>query len=72
MKENIEKNSLKIVTAVLTVFMVWDITISCLAAGRQYSRKNNIEPQNRLDAYLDEHYPDEVIDRVYANKKDVF
>ena len=72
LKENIEKNSLKIVTAVLTVFMVWDITISCLAAGRQYSRKNNIEPLNRLDAYLDEHYPDEVIDRVYANKKDVF
>lgn len=72
LKENIDKNSLKIITTALIVFMIWDITISCLAAGRQYSRKNNIEPQNKLDIYLDEHYPDEIIDRVYANKKDVF
>lgn len=71
-KENVEKNSLRIATTLLVVFMVWDITISCLAAGRQYRRKSNIEPQNKLDIYLDEHYPDELIDKVYANKKDVF
>lgn len=72
LKENINKNSLRIITIVLTVFMIWDISISCLAAGRQYNRKNNIEPKNKLDVYLDEHYPDEVIDKIYANKKDVF
>ncbi len=72
LKENINKNSLRIITIVLTIFMIWDISISCLAAGRQYNRKNNIEPKNKLDVYLDEHYPDEVIDKVYANKKDVF
>lgn len=72
LKEKISKANLRFVTVALVIFMVWDISISCLAAGRQYNRKNNIEPQNRLDAYLDEHYPDEVIDKVYANKKDVF
>ena len=42
-----------------------------MAAYRQTERKNNIEPENHLDLFLDEYYPDEYMNRIFNNKKDV-
>ena len=70
-KVNIDKMNLKTITIVLSVFMFSDISISYLAANRQLERRNNMPPENRLDIFLDEYYPDEYMDEVYANKKDV-
>lgn len=69
---NINQTSLKVVTSFVLVFMVFNITISCIAAERQTERRKNIQPTNRIDLFLDEYYPDEYMDRVFANKKETF
>ena len=53
---------------VTSVFILVDVVISCLASDRQQERKNNIEPQNSIDVFLDKHYPDEFLDKIYNNK----
>ena len=58
----------KFVTAFAVVFMVFNISISSLAARRQYERREHIAPENEIDEFLDEHYPDEFMNKVYANK----
>ena len=45
--------------------------ISCLAANRQSERKKGIEAENKIHIFLDKYYPDEYIDKIFANKKDV-
>lgn len=61
---------IKIITAICALFMLFDITISIAAAERQTERRNNILPSTRLDEFLDRHYPDEFMDKVYSNKKE--
>ncbi len=56
------------VTMVLIVFISFDVLISCSAVARQKARLLKMPAKTRIDKFLDEHYPDEVIDRVYTNK----
>ena len=42
-----------------------------MAALRQKDRNDNIAPQNKIDKFLDENYPDYYMNKVFANKKDV-
>lgn len=72
MREKINKNSIRIITIILAIFMIFDITISWMAAERQIERKSNVEPENKMDLLFDEYYPDEYIDRIFNNKKYVF
>lgn len=72
MKEKMNKNSINIITTILAIFMILDITISWMAAERQIERKSNIEPENTIDLFLDKYYPDKYIDRIFNNKKYVF
>ena len=72
LKLNIEKVNLKAITIIFSGFMFFNISISYLAANRQLERRNNIPARSELDEFLDECYPDEYMDKVYANKKDVF
>ena len=51
--------------------MIFDIGISCLAANRQNERHNNIPAKNDFDTFLDNTYPDEYLDRIYNNKKEI-
>ena len=67
----IHKTSVKILSVFMILFMTFDITISVLASSRQQERRQNIEPKNNLDVFLDEYYPDEFLDRIYNNKKNV-
>ena len=55
----------------LFIFMIFDVVISCMAGMRQDARKNQIPPKNRVDSFIDRHYPDEFMDKVYVNKKEV-
>ncbi len=59
------------ITYVLFGFMVFDVVISCMAGMRQDARKNQIPPRNRVETFIDKHYPDEFMDKVYVNKKEV-
>lgn len=67
----IYKKSVRILTVFLIIFMTFDITISALASNRQQERRNNIPPKNDLDIFLDRAYPDEYLDKIYNNKKNV-
>ena len=72
MREKINKNIIRIITIILAIFMIFDITISWMAAERQIERKSNVEPENKMDLFFDEYYPDEYIDRIFNNKKYVY
>ena len=70
----IDKTNMKafdLITIILSIFIVFDISISWMAADRQTERKNDIEPQNHLDLFLDKNYPNEYMNRIFNNKKDV-
>lgn len=64
----ITRTSTKIVTTFAIAFMVFNISISSMAAKRQYERRENIKPQNDIDQFLDIYYPDEYMNKVFANK----
>lgn len=72
MREKINKNCIRIITIILALFMIFDITISWMAAERQIERKSNVEPENKMDVFFDEYYPDEYLDKIFNNKKYVF
>ena len=65
------KNGTKMLAGGMAILMFFNITISSLAAIRQKYRNENIEPQNKLEEFLDEKYPDEYMNKVFANKKQV-
>ena len=71
LEQKIEYNSIKFITAALSLFIAFDIIISCVAADRQFERRHNVAPENKFDTFLDKHYPDEYMDKVFANKKEV-
>ena len=58
----------KTITAILVGFMLFNVGISCLAGVRQNERVQRIEAKSKMDAFLDKHYPDVVMDKVYSNK----
>lgn len=68
-EEGMKRHATQIITVCLAIFMVFNINISWVAAERQKDRRNNIEPRNRFEQFLDKHYPDEYMDKIFANKK---
>lgn len=70
LKERLEKKRVGLITITFSLFMVFNIVISCIAAERQEQRRKNVEAKSSLDTFLDTYYPDEYMDKVYANKKD--
>ncbi len=57
-----------ILTVILFLLLSLDIFISTVAAIRQDERKHHIPPTNRLDQFIDKHYPDTRMDSIYKNK----
>lgn len=70
-EQMIYKKSIRIFTVFLMLFMTFDITISCMAANRQNERNNNIPAKDEVDIFLDNNYPDEYLDKIYNNKKEI-
>ena len=62
---------INLITIIISIFIIFDITITWKAAERQTERKNNMGPENHIDLFLDKYYPDEYMDRIFNNKKDV-
>lgn len=57
----------RILTTILCVFMVFDLTISAMAAGRHTARREGVAARNEVERMLDRLYPDEVMDKIYPN-----
>ena len=58
----------KVITVITLIFIVVDVGFSGLACYRQKERVEEIQAKNNLDKFLDKHYPDEKIDKIYTNK----
>ena len=67
----IRNNHVRVITSCLVICMVLNITISTMAALRQKERIEDVPASGTLYMFLDKNYPNEYIDRVFANKKQV-
>ena len=70
LSKTIEKLPIKwgrILTTVFCIFMVFDLTISAMAAGRHTARREGIPAKNAIERFLDQVYPDAVMDKIYPN-----
>ena len=68
----IEKMPVKtgnILTIILIVFMVANIIISVTACLRQSERANGMAPSNKVEVFLDKHYPDKRLNTIFQNAK---
>ena len=61
----------KFVTALLVLFICFDITISGLAGVRCLERRKGIEANNNIDVFFDAYYPDSKLEQIYSNAKEV-
>ena len=57
----------KPLTLVLLVFMVFNSVMTLFTSLRWTARREGVEPRNAFEAYLDEHYPDERMQKIFAN-----
>lgn len=61
-----EEKFMKFTAIILIVFII-DVITSSFACIRYSRRKQGIKPSNSIDKYLDKHYPDYKIDKIYNN-----
>lgn len=59
----------KPLTWVLLVFMIFNSFMSAAAVGRWAERREQLPPSNVLEQYMDDHYPDARMEKIYANMK---
>lgn len=52
-------------------FFIFDAGLSAVAALRWNERKKGLEPSNRMEVFLDKHFPDDRMKSIYANSRDV-
>lgn len=65
----LDKKYIRVISYIVILFAIYDVTITSMATGRQLARQQGIPPQGVVDEYLDRKYPDELLDKVYNNKK---
>lgn len=59
----------KVITIIMSIILMFDCSITILACNRRTERRTNEIPSNKIEEYLDYHYPDEYIDSIYNNAK---
>lgn len=58
----------RMATAIFILVMSVNISISYLAGIRNYERKKNVIADNVIEKFIDERYPEEFVDKLYARK----
>lgn len=56
-----------VITWIMIVFMIFNIIMSMLALGRYTSRQTNPQADSSVTRFLDTHFPDERMKRIYPN-----
>ncbi len=59
------------ITWIFTAFLIFDILVSAAAVYRQNVRHQNIPPRNSIEIFLDQHYTDAYLKKIYPNMQDV-
>lgn len=57
----------KVLSWIFFIFMVFNVLVSAMALGRYSDRNNGIAAQNEVEEYLDEHFDDARMERIYPN-----
>lgn len=66
---NYMNKNVQLATSIFLLFMIFNVSISSLAGYRQYERTLNVQASTKLAQFLDKHYPDKLMDKIYSNKK---
>lgn len=67
----LDKKHVTIISYICILFMSFDIAISCIATDRQNARAEGIPPKNQFEEFLDKTYPDERLDKIFNNRKEI-
>lgn len=65
--EKIPKKTGSILSWLFLAFMAVNILLSAMALGRYSNRYAGKPAENSMESFLDVHYPDERMERVYPN-----
>lgn len=57
----------KILTWLILVFFIFDMTASGFIMARWTTRTEGRAPSNAIESYIDEHYPDEKMQKIFPN-----
>ena len=57
----------KPLTWALLAFMVFNSVMTLFTSLRWTARREGVEPRNAFEAYIEEHYPDERMQKIFAN-----
>lgn len=63
----ISGKTIKIWTYIFIIIMVPNIILSTLAVRREVARMDHVKATNAIDRFLDEHYPNSYMKKVYPN-----
>ena len=63
--EKIPRNFGRVLTWILCIFMVVDMAVSAMALIRYNARIEGVPAQNQVEIYLDEHFDDARMQKVY-------
>ena len=67
----IKNQYIRTITALFAIFMIFNISVSSMAAIRQDERNCEISATNNINVFFDKYYSDEVMDTIYENKIEV-
>lgn len=56
-----------VITVCLIIFMIFNCIVSVSACLRQRERNSGVEANNSISLFLDKHYPDERLNKIYVN-----
>ena len=59
----------KVLTVILVIFMIANVSMSALALARSGMRAEGIPARNGVEVWLDDHYGDSVMKQIYPNSK---
>lgn len=69
LENKLEIKKIQNLTIALVIFMIFNISISIMAANRQTERTKHIPANSKIDTFLDKNYPDERMNKIFSNKK---
>ncbi len=65
----LDNKKIIILSYLFMIFIIFDVFISIVATTRQNERAEGIEAKNYFDQFLDRTYPDEMLDKIFHNRK---
>ena len=71
MDKIIKNTYFRTATALFIIFMLFNISVSSMAAMRQDERNRKIAASSNIDMFFDKYYSDEVMNTIYENKIEV-